>query len=292
MKAFAPGHVTGFFAVHDGYPDLSHRGSRGGGWSLTKGCYAQLEPAEEMQIFIDGGLSEAPVTRDALQRLGAETYRVDLVHELPVGQGFGMSAAGTLAACLAVTHAQGLDPEAALLATHEAEVAQSTGLGDAVGSWFGNGELRIKPGCPPHGWAMQVHSNAQFLFCVLGDTIETGRIIRDPDWKERTRRLGDAAVDRVLEIGREGAWQALLQESHDFSQALGLMPSQMLALGKQLPEDVRWGQCMLGGTMWVSGAAGDLDRAEALLEGHGDIIRCGVDTNGARLVRHVPVHNP
>lgn len=290
-RAFAPGHVTGFFAVHDGYTDLSHRGSRGGGWSLQKGAYAEVEESAVTSIVADGQPTDAPVTADALARLApGQTFSVSLRHELPIGQGFGMSAAGSLAACLAAANRMGLEPEAALLAAHEAEVSAGTGLGDAVGAWFGGGELRMKPGCPPHGWAMQVHApeSNEFLFCVLGERIDTGRIIRDPDWKERTRRFGDPAVDRVLEAGREHAWEELLHESAAFSQALGLQPSAMLALGKQLPEDVHWGQCMLGSNMWVQGAAGDLDRAEALLEGHGDLFRSKVDPNGARLVRGMP----
>lgn len=287
MKAaFAPGHVTGFFAVHDGYTDLSHQGSRGGGWSLQKGAWASVERADDTRTNLP-----AAVTKDALHRLAPDHhFHVTLRHDLPIGQGFGMSAAGSLAACLAAAAELDLEPEAALLAAHEAEVAAGTGLGDAVGSWFGGGELRMKPGCPPHGWAMQIHApeGAEFVFCVLGGAMETGRIIRDPDWKERTRRYGDPAVDRVLDAGRERAWKELLHESGDFSKALGLQPPAMVALAEDLPDDVSWGQCMLGATMWVHGAAGDLDRAEALLEGHGPVLRAKVDPNGARLVRSIP----
>jgi len=292
--AFAPGHVTGFFAVHDGYNDLSHMGSRGGGWCLQRGAYAAVGHAEQTVVRIDHVPVDAPVTREGLRRLTDVPLDVDLRLELPVGQGFGMSAAGTLATCLAAANLLDLDPEAALLAAHEAEVSQGTGLGDAVGSWFGGGELRIKPGCPPHGWAMHVTApeSAEFLFCTLGTGIATDTIIRDPEWKERTRRFGDPAVDRVLEAGREHAWAELLHEAEAFTGAMGLQPANLVALGKQLPEDVQWGQCMLGGTLWAYGAPGDLDRAEALLEGHGELIRTRVDPNGARLVRGIPAPRP
>lgn len=289
--AFAPGHVTGFFAVHDGYEDLSHKGSRGGGWSLERGAYAAVESADATHIASDGLPMDAPVTKDALRRLAPdEQFHVDLVHQLPMSQGFGMSAAGSLAACLAAANLLDLEPDLALKAAHEAEVAAGTGLGDAVGSWFGGGELRIKPGCPPQGWAMHIHApdEASFLFCTLGDPIDTGRIIRDPDWKERTRRYGDPAVDRLLEGGRDKAWTELLHESASFSRALGLAPAAMLELGKQLPDDLVWGQVMLGSTMWVYGLPGDLDRAEAMLEGHGPLLRAKVEPNGARLVRSMP----
>lgn len=289
--AFCPGHVTGFFAIHDGNPNPLGRGSRGGGWSLQRGAYAAVEAVDATQVRIDGADAEAEVTRFALDRLTRQALDVDITLELPQGQGFGMSAAGTLAACLAAADLLDLEPEQALEAAHTAEVELGTGLGDAVGAWFGGGELRIKPGCPPHGWAMQIPApdGAEFLFCTLGERIPTGSIIRNHDWKEKTRRCGDPAVDIVLELGRERAWTELLHQSSAFTSALGLQPDNMVALGQKLPEGCQWGQVMLGSTMWVTGAAGDLDRAEALLEGHGQVRRAGVDPNGARLVRSVPV---
>lgn len=289
--AFAPAHVTGLFAVHDEDPDPLKRGSRGAGWTLTKGAWACAMPTDETVFLVNGEPDAAPVTKHALDRLAPDQpLAVDLRLELPVGQGFGMSAAGTLAACLAATQLLDLEPERALEATHTAEVEMGAGLGDAIGSWFGGAEIRVKPGCPPHGWAMQVHppEDHGFLYCVLGDPIPTEKIIRDEEWKQRTRRHGDDAVDRILDAGRETAWEHILQESVGFGSHLGLMPTRMLALGQKLPKDVQWGQCMLGSTLWVTGPRGDLERAAALLEGHGPLFQAKVDPNGARLVRELP----
>ncbi len=293
--AFAPAHVTGLFAVHDVPDDPLRKGSRGAGWCIQRGAWAAVAPADATTVTINGEASDASVTCDALQRLAPDDpVAVDIRLDLPPGQGFGMSAAGTLAACLAATSELDLEPEHALEVTHAAEVTHGTGLGDAIGSWFGGGELRLKPGAPPHGWAMQVHppEDTEFLFCVQGDRIDTGAIITDEDWKTRTRRHGDEAVDRLLDAGRGAAWPLLLDEAHRFSRGLGLMPPAMLALGERLPEGLHWGQVMLGSTLWVTGDAGDLERAEALLEGHGTIFRSKVDPNGARLVKAIPQARP
>lgn len=290
--AFAPAHVTGFFAVHDAFAEPVQNGSRGGGWCLQKGAWAGVMPSEtgRTEVRLNGEDHPADVTREALRLLTPEPLEVDIHVQLPLGQGFGMSAAGTLATTLAAARLLGLEAEEALRVTHTAEVTLGAGLGDAVGSWFGGAEVRMRPGCPPHGWAMQVPvpEATEFLFCVLGGGIQTRSIIQDHDWKERTRRHGDPAVDRVLDVGRDAAWEQLLHESSVFSAALGLRPAAMVELGGQLPEGVHWGQAMLGSTMWVQGAAGDLDRAEALLEGHGRILRSRVDPHGARLVRRIP----
>jgi pantoate kinase len=198
-----------------------------------------------------------------------------------------MSAAGTLAACLAAADLLGLEPELALEAAHAAEVLSGTGLGDAVGSWFGSGEVRMKPGCPPHGWALRIEppEGARFLFLVLGGGIATPTIIRDAAWKRKTRELGDPAVDRILAAGRGQAWARILLESNSFSEALGLMPAEMRRLGGLLPEGCAWGQSMLGTTMWVTGPEPALDEARRLLSKSGLLIDAGVDPNGARLLR-------
>jgi pantoate kinase len=287
-RAFAPAHVSGLFAVHDEDPDPLKKGSRGAGWSLDDGAVAQVVKADSLRIRVNGEAVEAAVTRTALGRLApGQGVDVDLRLALPVGQGFGMSAAGTLAACLAAGDALGLEPEAALEAAHVAEVESGTGLGDAVGSWFGSGEVRMKPGCPPHGWALRIEPppGTRFLFCVLGHGIPTPSIIRDAAWKRKTRELGDPAVDRILAAKREGAWERILLESSSFSQALGLMPEAMRRAGTLLPAGCTWGQSMLGNTMWVTGPEGDLDVAHRVLVKAGLLLDAGVDANGARLVR-------
>lgn len=286
--AFAPAHVSGLFAVHDEAEEALRKGSRGAGWSLARGARASVDAAAATQVRVQGQEVPAPVTRDALQRLRpGQGFHVDLRLDLPVGQGFGMSAAGTLAACLAAASLCSLDPEEALQATHAAEVAAGTGLGDAVGSWFGSGELRIRPGCPPEGWAMRVEPPAEteFLLCVAGPGIPTPAIIRDAAWKRRTRELGDPAVDRILKAGRADAWPLILEESAAFTRELGLLPDALRRAGEALPAGVTWGQCMLGTSLWATGPAAALDEAAGTLARTGTVLRVPVDSNGARLVR-------
>lgn len=287
-SAFAPGHVSGLFAVHDEDADVLKRGSRGAGWSVDRGATATVSRAPATSIEISGVPAQGLVTRAALQRLAPGVgLHVTLQLDLPAGQGFGMSAAGTLAACLAACNELDIEPERALEATHAAEVEAGTGLGDAVGSWFGAGEVRMKPGCPPHGWALRIEPppGARFLFCVMGAAIATPSIIRDATWKARTRALGDAAVDRVLAVGRPMAWDAILRESHEFGRQLGLMPEPMRRLGESLPPNIKWGQSMLGNTLWATGPAPALATARATISARGTCIETGIDLNGARRLR-------
>ena len=100
----------------------------------------------------------APVTRLALKYLiGNNSLGITVKTrlDLPMGQGFGMSAAGSLSACHAVAKICGLSESDALRASHFAEVRLGTGLGDVISSFFGGFEIRKTPGIPP--WGMIEH---------------------------------------------------------------------------------------------------------------------------------------
>ncbi len=57
-KAFAPGHISGFFEPVLHYEDLMHTGSRGAGFSISLGALSEVMVEESqsnsIQIFING----------------------------------------------------------------------------------------------------------------------------------------------------------------------------------------------------------------------------------------------
>ena len=141
--AFAPGHITGFFEPVYHPEDMSRCGSRGAGVSVSLGAYSGVSVEntanKTIEVFINGRKSPAPVTRLALDFLVGNNpidITVKTRLDLPMGQGFGMSAAGSLSACLAVAKICGLSESDALRASHFAEVHLGTGLGDVVSSFF------------------------------------------------------------------------------------------------------------------------------------------------------------
>lgn len=280
--AFAPAHCTGVFAVHDEAPTARGKGSRGMGWSLARGATACVQEAKKTRFTFNGVERDLPVTADALRALTPTPLEVEIRMDVPQGAGFGTSAAGTLATTLAATHLLNLDPELALEVTHDAEVQHATGLGDAVGSWFGAGEIRTKPGCPPEGWAMRLDPEpGEFLFVGFHEELPTSSIIRDAAWKARTREAGDALVDELLESGRMGAWHRLLTASQTFTERLGLLNPQLSEL--RSVSSALSGQVMLGQTVWFWGTPEELDAIPVPEEAWS--LRSSVDLHGARIVK-------
>jgi pantoate kinase len=135
-------------------------GARGGGFALNKGVSTEVivTKAEEkhVRVFINGKCSpEAETSKSVVELLTAklsEDYEIKIRHcvEVPIGAGFGSSAAGALGAALALNKALSLHLTYNQLGTlaHIAEVKCRTGLGTVGPLMFGGCGLTIEPGAP------------------------------------------------------------------------------------------------------------------------------------------------
>jgi len=125
VTATAPGSVTTIFVPRD------EEASLGVSFATADGATATVRPAPRTSILLDGQPASVAPVSGVLQRLET-TAAVTLQTEVPIGCGFGVSGAATLATALAVNQLRGLDRERARLveAAHRAEVAAGTGLGD------------------------------------------------------------------------------------------------------------------------------------------------------------------
>lgn len=165
-RAFSPAGVSSFFEICDRTRDgkmiidPERVGARGGGFALNKGVSTEVivEEAEEkrVQVFINGEFCpEAETTKSVVEMLTAkvsENYAVTVKHrvEVPIGAGFGSSAAGALGAALALSKVLALDLTYNQLGrvAHVAEVRCRTGLGTVGPLLFGGCGLTLEPGAP------------------------------------------------------------------------------------------------------------------------------------------------
>ena len=100
ITAFCPGHITCFFHPIRSYDPMS-AGSRGVGIKLSKGAKVTLDERSDDRIIttMDGREMDCRITKLAVKDIDpSRGYDVTIENDLPVGQGFGMSAAGSIAA--------------------------------------------------------------------------------------------------------------------------------------------------------------------------------------------------
>ena len=200
--SFCPGHITGFFQIRE-HKDLLRSGSRGAGLCVGLGthCTVQAEEGEGKKTVRFAGVEvDAPVTLDAISYILGQRKLdvvVDLVHDLPIGQGFGMSAAGALSAAHALSEIIGLPFSEAIRAAHKSELRHRTGLGDVAALSRGGITFRRKEGVPPFGQVDRINAEPELVLCVVGDPISTAEVLSDPRKRERLNKIGNECVEDV-----------------------------------------------------------------------------------------------
>ena len=286
-KAFAPGHITGFFEICDAPADPLRKGSRGAGVNLSLGVLTTVEaaeaPGQTVDIRLNGRKAPADTTLMAIRELiGPRKLRVRVQSEvqLPVGQGLGMSAAGALSTALALSSALGLPRtfHRAGDAAHIAEVRSRTGLGDVSAQARGGWELRVRPGFPPHGFVdRMLVPKMRLAICVSGEPVATKKVLADPAMRRSINRAGRACMVEML---RRPTLENFFSLSYRFARRTGLASKDSLLLAEEILSR-KLGLAsvsMIGNSVF---AVGDIAGLRTLMKGRGKVHVCETDLCGA-----------
>lgn len=247
VTAFAPGSVTTVFVPQDG------TGSLGVSFATADGVTALVERASAPAVYLDGGRCHLEPVDGVLRRLEASAA-VWLETGLPIGCGFGVSGAATLATALAVNAEFQLDRDRDTLveAAHRAEVAAGTGLGDVFIQ--NRGGLVWDVG---HG-IQRTERSDRIGYKTFGD-VSTSEVLRNED-----------AMDRVVSAGRDalasfqpdGSLAALFDVSWTFAEQTGLASDRVVETVEAVhASEGRATMAMIGETVIGTGAAGVLESA-------------------------------
>ena len=285
-KAFAPGHISGFFEPVFYLNDLIRTGSRGAGVSISLGALSEVIVEESqiggIQVFVNGRRSPAYVTNLAIKYIIGNNPLNVIVRtqlDLPIGQGFGMSAAGALSSCLALCKCLGLPREDALKAAHMAEVQLRTGLGDVLSSFFGGLELRKSPGLPPWGLIEHIPANFDIVLCVIGKKLDTKKVLNNPILVKKIGEYGRICTKKLLE---NPSIENFFYQSQFFTKKTGLADKKVLQAIDSISNNGLASMCMLGNSVFAIGRTEDLTKA---LSKYGQVYVTSVDCIGARIIQ-------
>jgi pantoate kinase len=298
-KAFAPGHITGFFQICDRPNDPLLKGSRGAGVSIARGVATKVRVEKSAKtsvkvIINDDVTDSAPVSEhvaNAILSLAGESYKILVEHDVkvPIGCGFGSSGAGALSLALALNEALNLNLsrlEAAQIA-HVAEVECKTGLGTVIAETFGGLEIRVKPGAPGVGQIKSVPIDEDYIVACLNlDSIQTREILTEENFRQRINKFGGTLVDKLVRHPTPSNFMAL---SRRFAEHVGLISKRLRAVLKEADgAGLTCSMAMLGETAFSIVKRDRAEEVHEIFSKHApferDVIVADIDFKGARLL--------
>jgi len=239
-------HLSLIFTVEDDSEKLENQGSLGAGICVEDGVEVVARGEDGsgnlnvnfLEREGDSGLYE-DVLRElclALPDLNEFDWELNVKLELPVSQGFGMSASGAIAAAISFQRAIGSPHEECMrrsfLIAHLVERMRSSGLGDTTALAAGGVERRLSAGSPysgplldngpgeSEGWSV----GTPILICWNERTgTHTSNYIDDSEWK---RKICDSGRKEMSILGKGDwgpeRWLDLIECSNSFARDSGL----------------------------------------------------------------------
>ncbi len=278
VTAFCPGHISGYFKRVNGITPAS-TGSIGAGIVIDSGVTATATRSDNTTIHIRRKDTEgtirfkaegSPLIESVMKKLGV-TASVITQCCLPIGAGFGLSAAALLSTLTAVNRLYSLslsDHDIAVLA-HEAEVQHRTGLGDVAACQAGGWVTRDGPGIDAH-----IHRHYDLsgpLYAISFGPIHTPSVLGSPQQMEK---VASAFPHRFPHNGQE-----LFSVSQLFTLKSGLATENVrevirLCNARNVPASMT----MLGNGVFAYG-----ESAKEILAPYGEDYECRIARNGPHI---------
>ncbi|MEM2319322.1 MAG: hypothetical protein QXW82_01040 [Candidatus Bathyarchaeia archaeon] len=247
-KAYSPAGISSFFEICDTMPDGNpildpeKIGARGGGFGIQKGVTTQVTVAEadenSIKIFINGQRApEAETTKTVVQMLLEKVdgkYNVEVKHkvEVPIGAGFGSSAAGALTAALALSKALDLKLTYNQIGriAHVAEVKCKTGLGTVGPLMIGGCIITLEPGAPGTAIIDRIPISSDYVVVagVFGP-IPTKQVLSSTEKRLAVNQWGRKTLERILS---EPSLENFLACCREFAEKTGFMTERVHKLIK------------------------------------------------------------
>lgn len=272
VTAFSPGHISGYFCRKIGR-DPRETGSLGAGIVLKDGVTVRVMPAEATTVAISAAGEESfgsPPIEEALRRLNLQAS-VETVSPLPIGSGFGLSAASLLAFLLAADRLFSLNLGIHELyqMAHEIEVLHGNGLGDVAAICGGGLACRTAPGID--GVERRIFAISDSISIITAGPIATRDVLLSAETMEQVEAAYPGRCPADL--------MDLLRLSRRFAESSGLVTKAVRRMLNACDDaGIAASMTMLGDGVFAAG-----EEAAAQLSGFGKVYCTGIADYGPRL---------
>ena len=301
-KAYSPGHITGFFSTPDTHIstlDPKFLGSMGAGFSIDKGITSTVKvfssTEKNYEIRLNGvpnfELKVSNFVVASYMRVIREAVYLSIEHEsdLPIGYGLGSSGSAALSLSYALNEAlkTNLTKLQAAQIAHNADIACRTGLGTVISEFTGGFELRTSIGGPGIGRVIKSELSTDWCVIILClEPIKTelwlDKSVTDEN-KHSLNLLGRKMVNDLYQDQNVGAFLDMsYQFAHEYHLDKGKCQNPIDLLQA---EGIKASVALFGHTLFTLTKLDKLPKVVKLLEQFkGQILVCGVDNLGARLI--------
>ena len=205
--------------------------SLGMGFTVKEGVEVIVSGHRETSVLFNGQSIDFPTVQAVVDRLtqdaGATGVKVDLTSPLPLGCGFGLSGAASLATAYALNELLHLNKDAETLAmvAHVAEVENRTGLGDVCSQYHGGWLVKLREGAPLVADRLPI-TERPIYYRYFGP-IQTSEVLGNREQTIRINRAADAALSVLQTLtsaeSDTGLFNACFEVSKRFSVESGLL---------------------------------------------------------------------
>lgn len=264
-KYWVASHISGIFTIHDEHPDPLYRGSKGAGFSISRGTTTSIEYSDDRRNHFyfneeEVDKEKANITNNVLNQIlvlrknkEESDFGISVYHQfdVPLSCGFGASASGALGSSFALRDFLDLDINDKYLygVAHIAEINEGGGLGDVLALYQGGYEIRTREGAPFIGDAKNIITNGYKIATLSLGEIVTKAIIRNPTWREKINNIGRVLIENLI---AEPTIRNFATVSQQFSITSLLATPEIIEYMKNLEkEDILVGQIMLGNGIFL-----------------------------------------
>ncbi|AGB04310.1 putative kinase, sugar kinase superfamily [Aciduliprofundum sp. MAR08-339] len=220
IRAFSPGSITLFFEIRDEKIDPLRRGSRGVGVCISEGMVTEVSAGDKLEIYLNRKKIKHSIQEDIAKIYGF-SGKIESFTELPVSQGFGMSAAAALSTALALERINNGTYMHAAQVAHRIEIERRSGLGDVASQYEGGFTVRTREGIQPYGVVDRIFfPNTPMSIVILDEAIETRRVIGDKDSRRKIKKEGHLAMEKFL---RAPSLKNAIKIAREFALNTGLI---------------------------------------------------------------------